>query len=305
MISLMSGYGTFADHFSTKTPKREARWKNSIEFHNTMVHLTNLYLNQFEWTNLPQSVSARFLEEVLYFEGAALFFNDDALGYMALPVSGEGDMNAYFEFTKYRVNGNRFSKTIAADASVLIRENQMAYPPVQTIESFAIRQADASRTIDVYSKTMKKPWLISVDKDDHMTAKTLTEDIDNNELLIVGSKRTAGMLTAASVNQNPQDGNGLGALWKHKHEWENSTLTWIGINNANTDKRERMITDEVNSNNEVTELNLALKLDWRKKAAEDINKMFGLNVGVRIKHEYKEVEAGATRKTDNDTRVDS
>lgn len=56
--------------------------------------------------------------------------------------------------------------------------------------------------------------------------------------------------------------------------------TEVGIPNANTDKRERLISDEVNANNFETFSKCALWLDELKKGCKKINKMFGLNISV-------------------------
>ena len=50
--------------------------------------------------------------------------------------------------------------------------------------------------------------------------------------------------------------------------------TEIGIPNANTDKRERLVTDEVNSNNVETLSKCALWLENLQKIADETNKMF-------------------------------
>ena len=56
--------------------------------------------------------------------------------------------------------------------------------------------------------------------------------------------------------------------------------TEIGIPNANTDKRERLITDEVNSNNIETLSKCSLWLQELKKSIEQTNDMFGLDISI-------------------------
>ena len=59
--------------------------------------------------------------------------------------------------------------------------------------------------------------------------------------------------------------------------------TLIGIPNANTDKRERLNTDEVNANNEETK---AVATEWKKSLDDSIdrvNSMFNLNISVEFR----------------------
>jgi len=51
-------------------------------------------------------------------------------------------------------------------------------------------------------------------------------------------------------------------------------LTEFGVNNANTDKRERLNADEVNSNNEELLVNTAYWVENLDKCCEKVNKMF-------------------------------
>lgn len=284
---MFNGFGGFmfpVNPWDRHKKRKDARWKNNREFYNWFVYLANLYLNAFEWKGLPETVNVRFLEETLFWDGKALFVDDPSMSYLALPCAGEGNMNVYWEYTKYRATSNLYNRTFDADECVLMRENQIMYPPLFMIETWAAKVSDATRTIDVYAKTMKKPWLITCENDDKLTHKTLIEDIDDNELLVIGANRLGG--ESMKAYGNSQDGQGLMALWRHKHELLDECLTWFGINNANTEKRERLITSEVESNNQLIQLNIDTALDWRKKAAEDINDMFGLNVTVELKHDY-------------------
>ena len=56
--------------------------------------------------------------------------------------------------------------------------------------------------------------------------------------------------------------------------------TDIGIPNANTDKRERLITDEVNANNVETAIRCEFWLEQIKKAVEETNAMFNTTISV-------------------------
>ena len=56
--------------------------------------------------------------------------------------------------------------------------------------------------------------------------------------------------------------------------------TDIGIPNANTDKRERLITDEVNANNVETAIRCEFWLEQIKKAVEETNTMFNTEISV-------------------------
>lgn len=63
--------------------------------------------------------------------------------------------------------------------------------------------------------------------------------------------------------------------------------TEIGIPNANTDKRERLITDEVNANNIETSSRCELWLDCLRKGIDKANEMYKINIEVdwRVKPE--------------------
>ena len=64
---------------------------------------------------------------------------------------------------------------------------------------------------------------------------------------------------------------------------ENKFCTMIGINNANLTKRERLITDEVNANNEDTRALCNVWLDSLKSSMDKANNMFDINLDVKLR----------------------
>ena len=71
----------------------------------------------------------------------------------------------------------------------------------------------------------------------------------------------------------------------HKHQIFNDALTVLGIDNANTDKKERLITNEVESNEELIKYYLNCFYKTRKKACDEINEKFGLDIEIELNKE--------------------
>ncbi len=65
--------------------------------------------------------------------------------------------------------------------------------------------------------------------------------------------------------------------------WENKFCTEIGIPNANTQKKERLITDEVNANTVDTESKIMLWIDTMNRDLKKVNRMFDLNLSAEYK----------------------
>ena len=58
-------------------------------------------------------------------------------------------------------------------------------------------------------------------------------------------------------------------------------MTFLGLNNSNQDKKERVVTNEVEANNEQVEGCLNAGLTARQQACKDINRIFKTKISVR------------------------
>lgn len=74
---------------------------------------------------------------------------------------------------------------------------------------------------------------------------------------------------------------------------ENAFDTQIGIPSANTQKRERLITDEVNANNTETVSKVSMWLESCKQGCRQANNMFGLSLDVDFRFDYNGRGEGA------------
>ena len=92
-----------------------------------------------------------------------------------------------------------------------------------------------------------------------------------------------------------------GDLLDDMRKWEERFDTEIGIPNANTNKRERLITDEVNANNFETRSRIELWLDTLRRGMKTANDLFGLDLSVDWRPELRqqfESEGGAADESD-------
>lgn len=70
----------------------------------------------------------------------------------------------------------------------------------------------------------------------------------------------------------------------------NEALTYLGISNTNVTKKERMISDEVMRNMGGVIASRYSRLESRRQAVKQINEMFGLNIEVNYRADYREAD---------------
>jgi hypothetical protein len=115
------------------------------------------------------------------------------------------------------------------------------------------------------------------------TFKKLYDKVTSGEGMAVYDKALLdenGEINIQMFNQNLKNTYIAGDILSDLRKYKDEFLTVIGINNANTDKKERLITDEVNANNEETHALADLWLEQLKECCEKVNAMFGLDISV-------------------------
>lgn len=262
--------------------KNNAQTLNVMTANDYYDRLRLIALSLFEWEGLPDSCNARFLEKTLYTFGQALFVNDPELGHLTLKCTPSGELNYYDEPLSYSANGVGYNRTFKKDECVVIRNNYLDRATDWSVVLFASRMTEAERTIDTNIKAQKTPYIICCDQKDLLSMKNIVKQRDDNELTIFGSKslNIEALKVHATKAEFVAD-----KLQEYKQQIWNEALTFFGVNNdgGNTQKKERMLTDEVNANNQVISINAQAMLLTRQEACKMINKMYGLNVSVKMR----------------------
>lgn len=269
--------------------KRE-KWESALLNNRTYLQYYNrlleLAINMYEWKNLPDTVDERFLELTLFSDGMTVFFQDDGgLGYLCLQCMIGGELDVYripIDRTAYATNG--YQMHLNNQNSVIIFNNYTHTNSMFDIEMYARRLYEIERTIDVNVKAQKTPVLIRATENQRLTMKNLYMQYDGNEPFIFGDKQLDMDGIKVLKTDAPYVADKLNIL---KRQIWNEALTYLGIENSNTEKRERLVSDEITSNLGGVAAQRFCRLNARRKAAKQINKMFGLNIQVDFREEVK------------------
>lgn len=272
----------------------DSLYLNDSTYIDYLERMKKICLSMFEWVNLPSSMDSRFLERTLFYEGQASLLYDENLGYINTKCADNGYLNIYELPTKlhcysmqYSVDRNVYEGFIEDPNKqcVLVMNNWERIPTAYTIQLFSYRLYLAQRSCDVNVMATRTPVLILGTEKQKLTMENLYNKYDGNQPFIFGDKDIISNDMLKSINtQAPYVTD---KLTEYKKEIWNEFLQFIGVNTIDVEKKERLITGEANSNNEVINLNLQSYLAPRKEACKKFNELFGLDgdkaIDVRIR----------------------
>ena len=246
--------------------------------------LRMLATSLFTWEGLDEVAgigASRFLEQVLFEDGRACFVQDPELGFMALRCNPSDKVNVYNLPIRVNAFSFQYNKHYPFDEIVYIMNNEIQKPTLRALELFCYRLYETERTIDVNLIAQKTPVLIEGDSKSILTLKNVYMQYSGNTPFIFGNKQFD---ISNKLNVLKTDAPYIvDKLDVHKHQIFNDALTVLGIDNANTDKKERLITNEVESNEQLINYYLNCWYKTRKYACDQINdKFFNGNEQVKV-----------------------
>ena len=274
--------------------------KNNISNNQYFKRLAELSMTMFDWQNLPDTVDPRFLELTLFFDGQAVFFEDEELGYLCLQCLTSGNFDVYripIERRAIAVNG--YNRDLTRENSVIIYNNYLHCNSVTDCVMFADRMYDLDRTIEINARAQKTPVLIRGTEKQRLSLVNLYQKWDGNEPVIYGDKQLDPNSLQVLNTGAPYVADKLYGL---KTQLWNEALTYLGISNVNMQKRERMVSDEVVRQMGAVIASRYSRLESRRQACEKINDIFGLDVWVDYREDYREVSKQYMLEGESDTK---
>lgn len=256
-----------------------------------------LCLSVFEWKDLPDGMDSRFLEEVLYYNGIATLLYDEELGFINTACAYSGNLNIYglptafncysygFHSIRKLYTGLNNEEAKKSDC-IMVLNAQDRESTYASMELFAYRMYKAERVSDININAQKTPILLYADEKTKLSMQNAYAQYDGNAPVIVGKKGQFDSSDITSISTNADFV--ADKIQDYKKEVWNELLTFLGINNLN-EKKERMVSDETNQNNELINLMLQARLIPRQEACKQFNELFGTNISVRVRSDLSNV----------------
>lgn len=281
----------------------DSAYLNNATFNMYMQIFEDVARSMFEWVNLPDSMDARWLEFALYYDGMAAMLKDEKFGFINTRAACASAFNIYGLPTKlqcysyeYHTQRSVYSGLLPnvkdTQQCILVQNNWNRTPTFAAMELFSYRLYEAQRSIDTNVKSMKFPTLILTNDKQRLSMINMYNEYDGNQPVIVADKNLMDNNELKSLRTDAPFV--ADKLQEYKKEIFNEALTYLGINNIMVDKKERLITDEANSNNELINLNLEKFLAPRKEACRLFNEKYGLagtdkEISVRVRSDLHNV----------------
>lgn len=307
-------YKNYKRHLGKIELNKETVERNRLAFFEFYFnYFYNIVVNYFTWEGLPNDIDELFIEKKLIENGHVSFFHDDMFGFIAQGGTRGERLNHYDQPLAYQpVNAssmNYFKQMEIAYTEndfrvisdlheknpdtikkpcIVIPNNNFYEPYLGYLELFCEKLADIELTIQLNRNAQITPYFIFVDNNSVLSMKNIFNKIANFEPVVYLNK------------QKDQDGQDsfkqlsdyiqvfrtdapflLDKLHDEKLRVMNQLLTFIGINNNPSDKKERLVVSEAISNNGVISANIEVGWKSRRKAVDLINKCYGLEISVK------------------------
>ena len=269
-----------------------SQYLNHRDYGNWFTRIYNIALSAIEWENVPESIDPRYIEQTLFWQGRAVWFKDDIIGHMCLPVAYTSLFDWYGNLVEckgrsYNYISDRLfcsqwavDKTEQKQNAVIIYNNTARIPDLEIVTAFAQRLSALDRVIDVNVNAQKTPVLVTCDESERMTMKNVYEQYEGNEPVIFGTK----MLNPASLQSLETKAEFVGAqLFGLRKLIMQDCLSYLGIESNISEKSERVLSGEISANMGPIESYRQSRLFPREQAVEKINEIFGTKIKVRYR----------------------
>lgn len=286
----MSDYCSYADqsamsYWNMQPSQVKGRYNSSTEYHKR--YLYNKLFSRFQFT-LPKEWDLNFFRFYLFRCGSIAVIYTNEYGWVAQPY-GIVKLNLYYNPAEITVF-NQFFRTdktgiIGVNSEIIhLFDDYFGFDDLITRYAEMLSQIDRSINVNLMNCNVAMFFPAQSKKQADEIKEAYAEATTGKPFVTI-NKDAMGDDRIEPLLGNVKNNYIVDALLEARRNIINQFLTEVGIANANTDKKERLITDEVNQNNDETKAIISVVYENLKKCFEKVNQISGLSLNVSLRKE--------------------
>jgi len=245
-------------------------------------------MSVFTWEGLPEEWNYDFFRYCLLMLGHVAVFRSDQYGLIFMNGQPMG-RGLWYQPTNYVVTNPLLRDIqrpeIGTECEIIrLQPNWSGIGDLVTFYASMMALSAESAAINLQNSKLAYVFMAK-DKAQAQSYKKLYDNIAAGDPAAVIDEKlfdADGNPRWMAFNQNLKETYITSDIMSDLHRWKNLFLTEIGIPNANFEKSERLLTNEINANNTETRSKADLWLEEMNRCCRKVNKMFGLDLSVRL-----------------------
>lgn len=242
--------------------------------------IINTKVTEFTYENLPGTLTTQIMETSLLFRNYLCLWKSPQLNEVVLCCyKFGGDYDLYWKpvtVDLLTISGRPLAYNVPYQDIVLVRDNDMDIIPFLTLNSWLDKIIDAEKTLDILIRLVRFPTILTGTKEQATMLKQLLVKNINYEGFVVGARGMENCLQQFDIKLPVQ----LMEMYELIEKYRNMALASIGIYGVDN-KRERVVTQEIISNNDYVDFVYQGMLNQRKLWIKQANEKWGLNIVIK------------------------
>lgn len=293
----------------TEFERKNSSWRRIEAHNNYYLYFFNLFMTNYEFEGVDKEANYFILKQ--YWEnGKISAFNIKEIGECVYANFTEQEYNIYnfpikaqpIPISQEWIVPKYFPKEpLEVNEDIVISYIQKDRMPIKKWILFYVKKLAQIEAL-IYNQTnsLKMPYLVAVSPEDKERMQRIVDNIMNDEEIVYLAPNDIQNIKVL-LTQTPYL---LDKLHQYKKQIENEVLTRLGINNVDIEKKEHLIVDEANANNELISDNADIYLKEMQNFCEACNEILGTNMSVIATSTLKMREASEEQEEQEDDSED-
>lgn len=264
----------------------DSNQRNVTTYQFLLDRMCAIWLDRFIYDNMPDTIDIPTLQNSLLYRGHVAYFVDGYMGDLALGGALSNAVDIYNYPSEYQITAaNGYYTVLSVSKFALDRNGVVIYDnfnrsiPFQGILYYADKLFVALRAADVNLDLQAVPNIVRTSQANRLTVENILMKVEGYQSRVVVdddldiNKTEVINLTVPYIADK---------VWTYITNIWNDFLTWCGIENATNQKRERLVSNEVNANYGNVEMERNTGLNSRIIGFDEVNALFDREITVRF-----------------------